>query len=139
MKKDIICFAFLLRTPLYDRIMEGKYEGGLFNGYVAFSDILPYEDIFSWPDNLEDGLPDTIDTHLDVHGGITFDGIQNSDAMYMIPLTEIPHPDNFKGLRVIGFDTLHLDDTKEKWDFEAVKKETLRLYDQVLKLLHANK
>ena len=136
--KNIICFAFLLRTPLYDEIMEGKREGGLFNGYVAFSDILPYENTFSWPDNLEDELPDTIDIHLDVHGGITLDAIQKGNLMYMIPLTEIPHPDNFDGLRIVGFDTLHLDDTKEKWDFEGVKKETLRLYDQVLKLLHTN-
>lgn len=135
-EQAIICFAFLLKTPLYDKIMEGTCEGGLYNGYVAFSDILPYDNTFYWLDHLEDGQPDPIDRYLDVHGGITFDSIQNSNAMYMIPLTEIPHPDNFKGLRVIGFDTLHFDDTKEEWDFENVKKETLKLYNQVLELLH---
>lgn len=53
----------------------------------------------------------------------------------LIPLTSIPAPEDLKNFRVIGFDTLHACDTREKWPIERVKEETLSLKEQIEKLI----
>lgn len=121
--------AFLQRNPLYNSIVEGKYEGGLYNGYVATDKYIPlsYQGGADWTDD------SALDNVVDVHGGITYDSTYG-EFREIIPLTSIPDLETLKNMRVIGFDTLHFDDTRERWPLEAVKAETLRLLEQIEKL-----
>lgn len=116
--------AFMKLSPAH-HAYNRTLDGGEYNGYVAFDVELPSE----------------LDGKVWVHGGITFDR-KMSEVMPtpIIPLTEIPHPDELKKFRVIGFDTLHDDDTKEKWTFERVKEETLDMKKQIEVLIkYSNK
>ena len=116
------------KSPFYKKALAGE-EYGLFNGYVAFSDKLPESWQSSWDDE------DTLDNYVNPHGGITFDRIIKPD-MEMIPLTNIPDPNEWKdGIRCIGFDTAHVDDNAKRWDFNAVKSETLEMLDDVKRLI----
>lgn len=73
--KNMQVVAFLRETPCADRIRKGEYEGGLYNGYVAFpNDAIEWE----WPeddDEVYDGYGysfyEVVDMHFHVHGGIT--------------------------------------------------------------------
>lgn len=121
--------AFLVRTPLYEEIKRGDTAGGLYNGFVAFDGKLPL--------SMAGGAScysTSLDSMIDVHGGITYDHNNGSDLFlpegYMvpiIPLTALPSPDELRNLRIVGFNTLHPDDTADKWGFSAVREETLRL------------
>jgi hypothetical protein len=125
--------AFLMMNPFHHKLYKGDYDGGgEYNGYVAFDGNLPlsYQGGKVWDDD------DVLDNMVHVHGGITFDSLMTSIEDYpIIPLTSIPDPKTLKSYRVIGFDTLHCDDTREKWTMEATKKETLNLKAQIEKLL----
>ena len=84
----------------------------------------------SWDDD------DALDNMVNVHGGITFDTPMISiEDCPIIPLTSIPDPKTLERYRVIGFDTLHYGDSKDKWPIESVKAETFRLKEQIEKLL----
>lgn len=142
--KDMQVVAFLRETPCADRIRRGEYEGGLYNGYVAFpNDAVKWE----WPeddDEVYDGCGysfyEVVDMHVQVHGGITFASIDfNPYGIPMIPLTAMPEPDSMVGWTIIGFDTLHCGDTKEMWTLDALKKETMNLRDQVIALINKQK
>ena len=124
--------AFLLRSPLFEMISEGITTGGLYNGYVAFSGYLP--DSYMKHVNGRGEL----DNLINIHGGITFDQVIDfskdcwaSDSISVLN-TEVPKEGTY---RVIGFDTLHCDDTMEYWTIERTKSETLYLLEQVEKLL----
>ena len=123
--------AFLKWNPFHHKLHKGTYEGGEYNGYVAFDKELPLscQGGAYWEDN------NSLDNKVGVHGGITLDR-KMSDWIEepIIPLTAIPEPEVFKNLRVIGFDTLHCDDTKEYWTFERTKEETLSLKRQIEEL-----
>ena len=85
-----------------------SFDKGWGNGYV----ILPKEHPFHGYDY------DFITQFVNVHSGLTYASSE----------------DNGHGGWCIGFDTMHLWDTSEKWPYEAVKEETLRLLDQMVKL-----
>ena len=127
--------AFLMMNPFHHKFRVGmptENMGGEFNGYVAFDGNLPlsYQGGKSWDDD------DALDNMVDVHGGITFDSPMSDLAdCAIVPITSIPDPDTLKKFRCIGFDTLHYGDTKEKWPEDAVKAETIRLMEQIEKLL----
>lgn len=122
-------FAFLRKSPIADKVDCGEY-----NGYVGIiNDTLP--DTFMSSGTIEEHHLDAI---IGVHGGITFDNKNRRNEIIwdkepIIPLTAIP--DKWYQYRVIGFDCAHFGDTKEMWTFEAVKKETKDMMEQVLKLL----
>jgi hypothetical protein len=80
-------------------------DRGLYNGYVIVCQGHPYF-----------GLPyDDERLHeIHVHGGLTFSQEHNGN------------PDFW----VFGFDTAHFGDTPERWTFDAVLQETLRLRQQ---------
>lgn len=125
-------FAFLVKTPFYDDIINGVYSGGLYNGYVGFSGYLP--------ESYQSGYHGYLDDLIDVHGGITFDRILDFSvpwASERIPILdyEIPTEGSY---RVIGFDTLHINDDQYEWDFEKVENETEYLLNQVEKLIILN-
>ena len=125
--------AFLMMNPFHHKLYKGNYDGGgEYNGYVAFDGNLPlsYQGGKSWDDD------DALDNMVDVHGGITFDSPMSDLAdCAIVPITSIPDPETLKKFRCIGFDTLHCGDTKEKWPEDAVKAETIRLMEQIEKLL----
>ena len=123
-------FAFMCETPKYDGI--GIVLGGQYNGYVATDMPLPasYQSGARYDDE------HALDNFVNVHGGITFDAPMHNDWPF-IPLTEIPAPESFERFRVIGFDTMHYDDTPERWDFDAVRAETMRMYEQIGNLINA--
>ena len=125
--------AFLMMNPFHHKLYKGEFtEGGEYNGYVAFEGNLPlsYQGGKSWDDD------DALDNMVDVHGGITLDTPMTSiEDCPIIPLTRIPDPKTLERYRVIGFDTLHCGDSKDKWPIESVKAETFRLKEQIEKLL----
>jgi hypothetical protein len=124
--------AFLKPNPFHHKFRKGFNDesniGGEYNGYVAFDKNLP----LSWQGGMDWSEENTLDRLIDVHGGITLDCPMEEfmDDPY-IPLTPIPDREELKKLRVIGFDTLHCDDTREKWPKEAIIEETLRLMEQI--------
>ena len=126
--------AFLMMNPFHHKLYKEEYnEGGEYNGYVAFDGVLPesFQGSSTWDD-----YDNTLDSMVHVHGGITFDNPMVALLKEpIIPLTPIPDRDTLKTLRCIGFDTLHCDDTREKWTMEATEKETLNLKAQIEKLL----
>lgn len=127
--------AFLKMNPFHHKLNPGaaQYcEGGEYNGYVAFDKELPK----SWQGGADFDDESALDNLVNVHGGITLD-CPMADWLDepIIPLTSIPDRDTLKNYRCIGFDTLHCDDTKERWPMEAVKQETLQLMSQIEKLL----
>ena len=127
--------AFLMMNPFHHKFradFSTKDMGGEFNGYVAFDGNLPlsYQGGKSWVDD------DALDNMVHVHGGITFDSPMSDLAdCPIVPITSIPDPKTLKKFRCIGFDTLHSGDTKKEWTEDAVKAETLRLKEQIEKLL----
>ena len=103
-------------------------DGGEYNGYVAFDKELPP----SWQGSGSFDSDNVLDRLVHVHGGITFDNSMSAlTDCPIIPLTEIPNPEILKNFRCIGFDTLHCDDTKERWTLEATKEEALNLMKQI--------
>jgi hypothetical protein len=126
--------AFLMMNPFHHKLYKGDYDGGgEYNGYVAFDGVLPEscQGSSTWDD-----YDSTLDSMVHVHGGITFDNPMVALLKEpIIPLTPIPDRDTLKTLRCIGFDTLHCDDTREKWPIEAIESETIRLMEQIEKLL----
>lgn len=127
--------AFLMMNPFHHKLYNADYDaGGEYNGYVAFDGVLPKscQGSGTWDD-----YDNTLDSMVNVHGGITFDyPMVDLLKSPIIPLTPIPDRDTLKTLRCIGFDTLHCDDTREEWTMEATEKETLNLKAQIEKLLN---
>ncbi len=116
-------FAFLRESGLFESIQSGMIDGGLYNGYVAFDNQLPYNDL---------------DQIISIHGGITFDDNINflNRPLTIIPITRIPEFTESKcTYRVVGFDTQHFGDTKDTWTFEQTKAETLYLKKQIENLI----
>ena len=123
--------AFLKMNPFHHKLNPNKPEslnGGEYNGYVAFDSKLPP----SWQGGADFDDESALDHLVDVHGGITLD-CPMADWLDepIIPLTSIPDRDTLKKFRCIGFDTLHYDDTRERWTLEATKEETLNLMKQI--------
>lgn len=123
--------AFLKMNPFHHKFNPDTtqyYEGGEYNGYVAFDKELPE----SWQGGADFDDEDVLDRLVNVHGGITLD-CPMADWLDepIIPLTSIPDRDTLKKFRCIGFDTLHCEDTKERWTLEATKEETLNLMKQI--------
>lgn len=126
--------AFLKMNPFHHKLNPNRpsyIDGGEYNGYVAFDKKLPQ----SWQGSANWDDEDTLDNMVNVHGGITLDcSMEDFINDSIIPITSIPDPQILKKFRVIGFDTLHCEDTKEMWTLEATKEETLRLMKQIEKL-----
>lgn len=126
-------FAFLGINNLYDEYKKAGIAGiscGKYNGYVGIigGDSVPLS--CQGKRNYED-YDNSLDSKVDVHGGITFDGnFDETDSI--IPITEIP-ADWWK-YRIIGFDCANFGDTEENCPFEFVREETLRLLKQIDKL-----
>lgn len=127
----MITFAFLKRTPWNQLYHKDLSLGGLYNGYVAIRKDI-YDKVFIDPvwkayaeiKNLELYDYDNTKVPSDVHGGITFINTC-SEPIEMSPLTDIPG-DYINKYVVVGFDTGHWNDDATKWDYEAVKRETLQ-------------
>lgn len=125
--------AFLKMNPFHHKFYKGDFNGGgEYNGYVAFDAELPA----SWQGGASYEDDNVLDHMVDVHGGITLDcSMAEMLDDQIIPLTAMPAPEELKNYRCIGFDTLHCDDTRDKWPIEAVKAETLNLMKQVKDLI----
>ena len=126
--------AFLKMSPFHHKFRPKDTEiferGGEYNGYVAFDAVLPLS--YQGGADYTSNIADVLDGMIDVHGGITLDcSMEDMIEDPMIPLTAMPAPKELKKYRCIGFDTLHWNDTREKWSIEAVKKETLNLMKQI--------
>jgi len=66
---------------------------------------------------------------VNVHGGLTFSELVDEDFMTQWELT-----DDYLGMWVVGFDTCHYGDNKEKWTKEKVQEETDDLLNQLIEL-----
>lgn len=99
-------------------------NGGYANGYVAIPPEHPYHGV------------DYNKILVDVHGGLTFDSEMgrinkcNLQPGWNIEILEgeTSIPDDWW---VFGFDTLHCDDSLERWPKERCIEETLRLKKQL--------
>ena len=120
-------FAFLGINALYDEYKKVGISCGKYNGYVGIID----GDSVPLSCQGKHSYEDSLDSKVDVHGGITFDGkFDETDSI--IPITEIP-ADWWK-YRIVGFDCASFGDTEKTCPFEFVREETLRLLKQIDKL-----
>lgn len=107
--------AFLKETPSF---IKKRKEGGQFNGYL----LIPIEYLPSKKYN---------DTDMPMpHGGVTLE-FRDSESIkefidYSDTFWENVAPPDYSKYVCVGFDTLHLDDTWERWNMDAVWDETLR-------------
>jgi len=92
-------------------------ERGWGNGYVA----LPESHILHGRDY------DEISEYVEVHGGLTFSGFQT-----IHPDSDWPPLPNRHW--IVGFDTVHFEDTLRRWPKDAVIAETFKLKDQLRKI-----
>jgi hypothetical protein len=93
---------------------------GFLNGYVAVPKNHPL-----WGKDYND---DNV-LMLEVHGGITY-------ADKYLKGYELPDKDD---LWWFGFDTAHFEDFKNPKDMEYVKKETIKLAEQLIRLMDNKK
>lgn len=92
-------------------------EGGYANGYVAIPPGHPcykmsYDDI-----------------NVGVHGGLTFANL--ADEVIAAGWNPEIVTDDYKGYWIVGFDTRHSEDNRERWPKEAVEAETESLKKQL--------
>ena len=121
--------AFLRRIATRD-ITGTTYT--YYCGYVGVKDAssLPnsyMNDIAVWDD-----YDNSLNAKISVHGGITYDNTFRKNIS-IIPLTDIP-ADWYK-YRCIGFDMNHLDDELIRNNYDFAKTETMKLKEQIEKLL----
>ena len=109
---------FIKRNHVFDAKSEVaknigmELKRGWGNGYVVIPPIHPWHN------------KDYNDIDVEVHGGLTF-----GEPYETLSWPELTEAD--KGHWIIGFDTCHYSDTKERWPKEAVREETKILMKQV--------
>lgn len=117
------CIKFVAPVPLRLRTFAST---GLYNGYVAVPPTHPLYGMSDSEDKVE---------QLRVHGGVTWaDSFEKSkgiiakgkDANRNSVASSIP--DDWW---IFGFDTLHLGDNSDDWDWEGVWSEVERLAKQL--------
>lgn len=116
-------FAFIAEHPFSH---EPGFYGGKYNGYVGI-----IEDTTNVYDYTDNRFFDT-DYHINVHGGVTFDGTLKPDT-FILPLTDIP--DNWYNYRIVGFDCNHYGDEEKEWTLDYVKEQTISMMQQIEKHL----
>ena len=125
-------FAFLKAPPYFIK------ECGAYNGYVGWT--------LNEEGNLQRSYQDrrclnrkliyekSLDSLINVHGGITFDEI-NMNIENFVPEVWLTEPmSSFEGTRIIGFDTCHAGDGPDL-DEAWCRRETMYLLDQIKYLL----
>ena len=91
-------------------IKTGKY--GKLKYYVIPGALETLNGYVELPDYWEDGKEDD----LNVYGGVTFKGYLNDKGV---------------NVRVIGFDTLHLDRPEKEWTINDIERECRHLVDEI--------
>lgn len=135
--------------PNYNKdSFQSLFERGTHNGYVAippkYRDIIEYSLLLqpNWFDN--NASCKYLDDLIQIHGGITCDFtiITQDDLKWLRDaITVCPINDrtiattNCGGYRIIGFDTCHHNDNKNDWNIQTVSNETLRLKNQLIKII----
>lgn len=121
------------------------------NNVIAFLRIVGYDDKHQWycgyvgvkdnsilPKSIQgsidmlDDYPNSLDSKISVHGGITFDGTWEMNTP-IIPLTDIPA--DWHTYHYYGFDVNHYDDEPIATDFEYAKQEALNMKKQMEELI----
>lgn len=121
------------------------------NNVIAFLRIVGYDDKHQWycgyvgvkdnsilPKSIQgsidmlDDYPNSLDSKISVHGGITFDGTWEMNTP-IIPLTDIPA--DWHTYHYYGFDVNHCDDEPIATDFEYAKQEALNMKKQMEELI----
>lgn len=84
--------------------------------------------------NMVNNFEKSLDTHIIVHGGITFDNYFNENTP-IIPLTNIPV--NWYNYHIYGFDLNHHGDETNKisMNFDYAKKQALSMKEQMESLI----
>lgn len=114
------------------RFVNSGVEHGWYCGYVGVKDnsMLPHSiqsDI-----NMLDDYENSLDNHISVHGGITFDGTWKENTG-IIPLTDIPA--DWYLYHCYGFDIAHFGDEAIGNNFEYAKHEALSMKKQMEELI----
>lgn len=128
-------FAFLGINNLYDEYKRAGIAGiscGKYNGYVGIidGDSVP---LSCQGKHSYKNYDNSLDSKVDVHGGITFDGnFDETDSI--IPITKIP-ADWWK-YRIVGFDCASFGDTEDNRPFEFAKQEALSLQRQMEEIIN---
>lgn len=124
---DLPLAGFIRPVPKYKRKVIKTPNRGTHNGYVIYDpSYLPM-------------TTEEIDRLVDIHGGITFDGIYKELEQYNdIEEVIFPFKKSFKftpNMKVLGFDTAHINDTVEEWNKERVIHEVWRFTQQIACLM----
>lgn len=107
------CKAFVKENDFMPR---GVLDFGWGNGYVAIPKGHPlFEVDYNEIQNNHE---------LSINGGLTF-------SSSSIGLNWVEIPQGYEESWIIGFDTMHLHDTLDRWPKEAVEKEAERLATQI--------
>ena len=110
-------------------------------GYVGVKDssMLPRSfDASTFEDIENDPEYDYLDNSIQIHGGITFDGVFPQETP-IIPLTDIP--EDWHTYHIYGFDLNHYDDNKTgiSTNFDYAKNEALSMKQQMEELIQSLK
>lgn len=120
--EDIKLVGFIRLNPRGKALEEGRSwssDGGRYNGYVAIPSV--YEDLLDYDDDYHEyDLPP-------VSGGCTATfKTSNLQQMFASGIdTIVANPENVTdgGFIIVGFDTLHYNDTEAFWTVEQMTKE----------------
>ena len=120
-------------NPLYKNHGISGIEYGMCNGYIY----IPYsQELAKIAMNDSDYYP--FESQLNAHGGITYGNIEPCNiAKYHCPYNRVLDKDEYtKEYICIGWDTNHLDDNDDKWNYHTVIEENERLAKQLVKVIN---
>ena len=103
-----------------------------YRGYVGFKNNPKIPNSMMSKVNIWDNYEDSLDSKIDVHKGITYDG-NFLETTSIIPLTDIPK--DWYTYRCVGFDLYHFNDEAIALDFDYAKAEALHLKEQIEEML----
>ena len=117
------------------------YGQNYYCGYIGVKDssMLPKSYQGSTFEDVEDNPEyNYLDDNIQVHGGITFDGVFPQETL-IIPLTDIP--EDWHTYHIYGFDLDHNDDKKTgiSTNFDYAKNEALSMKQQMEELIQSLK
>lgn len=101
-------------------------------GYVGVKDDSKIPHSIQGDLNMLDDYPNSLDSKISVHGGITFDGTWDMDTP-IIPISDIPI--DWYTYHYYGFDLNHLGDEPIATNFEYAKQEVLSMKIQMEELI----
>lgn len=129
--KDLVrCIG---NNPLYKNHRISGKECGVCNAYIY----IPYsQELAKIAINDNDYYP--FESQVGVHGGITYgDKEPCTISEFHCPYNRVLNNDEYtKEYICVGWDTNHLDDNDDKWNYRTVIEENERLAEQLVEVIN---